>query len=91
MGAETLIFDGQVIDMEIGSQGSNPIVSRVAVTKRRVIPLGSVTRVKRKTSWDIPLHFIETTEDLKVLIPRNVYSNETYSIVCVMNISSFAC
>ncbi|KAH3893570.1 hypothetical protein DPMN_017718 [Dreissena polymorpha] len=46
MAEATLIFDGQVLSLNLGSTDGQPWVAEVRVGKRRVIPPNSVVRVK---------------------------------------------
>ena len=38
MAKGTLIFDNQLINLDMGSQGNTPLVARVTVAKMQVIP-----------------------------------------------------
>ena len=56
MAKGTLIFDNQLINLDMGSQGNTPLVARVTVAKRQVIPPNSVMRVKCAVDHELPVY-----------------------------------
>ena len=50
----TFIFDNQLINLDMGSQGNTPLVVRATVAKRQVIPPNSVMRVKCAVDHELP-------------------------------------
>lgn len=85
MGQGTLTFDGQMIQLNMGSQKGVPIVARVVVGRRQVVPPNSVVRVICKSSDPMPDYFIEPVDGLKVLVPRVVRAAGTIPVMCVVN------
>ena len=90
MGERTLIFDGQCLDMGYSDANTNnstsPIISRVTVAKRRVVPPNSVAMVKCDVHTDMHDYIIEGHEGGKVIVPRTL-DNKTAPMISVMNMT----
>jgi transposase InsO family protein len=87
MGEDTLTFDGQMLKLNVDRQPqtSSPVIGRVTVARRRVVPPNSVTHISCKLDEDLPSYIIEPSGGLSVLVPRTVHSAGTDPVVCVVN------
>lgn len=85
MGRGVLLFDGMEITMDVGKAWGSPVVARVSVDKRRVIPPHSVARVKCTMSQSLPEYVVEPIGNQRFLMPRVVRSSGSEPIVCLLN------
>ena len=81
----TLTFDGQEINLDVGKETQTPIVARVTVAKRQVIPPNSVVRVKCSMDQRLPDYVMEPVEGLKVIAPRVVRGTGQEPLLCLIN------
>ena len=88
MAKGTLIFDNQLINLDIGSQGNTPLVARVTVAKRQVIPPNSVMRVKCAVDHEVPDYVMAPVGVLKVITPTVVRGQDQNPVMCLININS---
>ena len=84
MAKGTLIFDNQLINLDIGSQGSTPLVDRITVAKRQVIPQNSTMGVKCAVGHELP----DYVEGLNVITPRVVRGKGQDPVMCLINPSN---
>ena len=85
MADATLIFDGQTINLDVGSTDGQTRVAEVRVGKRRVIPPNSVVQLKcTMPSYDVD-YIVESFSNSKLLIPRVVRSAGSYLVLCLVN------
>ena len=85
MAQGTLLFDGQILNLNVDSHQGPPQVARVTVSKRRVIPPNSVVQLKCSIDIEMPDYVIEPIQDVKVLVPRVVRAGGTDPIICVLS------
>ncbi|KAH3844605.1 hypothetical protein DPMN_086864 [Dreissena polymorpha] len=85
MADATLIFDGQTINLDIGSTDGQTRVAEVRVGKRRVIPPNSVVQLKcTMPRYDVD-YIVESFSNSKLLIPRVVRSAGSDPVLCLVN------
>lgn len=87
MGKAMLTIGGENIPLNVDATTGDPLVARVTVAKRQVVPPNSVMRLKCSLSKEIPEYLIEPVDNLKVLVPKSVYDGTKAPFVCVMNIT----
>jgi len=80
-------FDGEEIGLNMDQSDGKPLVARVAIAKRRVVPPNTVMKIKCKVNRDMPEFLVEPDEGLKVLVPRSVHSKGKEAVLCVMNVT----
>ncbi|KAH3892264.1 hypothetical protein DPMN_016379 [Dreissena polymorpha] len=85
MAEATLIFDGQVLSLNLGSTDGQPRVAEVRVGKRRVIPPNSVVKVKCNMSKFETDYVVESFGNSKLLVPRVVLSAGSDPVLCLLN------
>lgn len=85
MGQEILTFEGQLIQLNMGSRKGVPVVARVVIGRRQVVPPNSVVRVICKSSDPMPDYFIGPVDGLKILVQRVVHEAGRNPVMCVIN------
>lgn len=84
----TLSVEGEQLDLASGPKGIIPVVSKVVVTKRTVVPPHSVVHVPAQLEREMKQYVIEPcNENLPILIPRCLYNNQNKPVVCLVNAS----
>ena len=87
MSRDELMLCGEVLPLYLGEPKNEPMVARVIVAKRKVIPPNSVTRVQCKLDKQLSEYIVEPENNLKVLIPRTVHDEGKKPSICVVNAS----
>ena len=85
MAQGTLMFDGQILHLNMEDSHGAPHIAKVTVIKRQVIPPNSVVRVKCHLQREMPDYIIEPVEDAKMLIPKILRAAGTDPVLCVLN------
>ncbi len=85
MGNSTLIFNGYEIGMNMGCAENVPLVARVTVAKRRVIPPQSVALVQCNMAAEMLDYVVEPCGEANVFGPRVFRRSGSDPIVCVVN------
>ncbi len=79
---------GKKLDLKVGGRNSSPVVARVTVLKRKVVPPNSVVQLPCKMDATLSDDYVvEAVDGLKVLVPRVVRAGGTEPIVCMVNVS----
>ena len=71
--------------MDVDSGGASPVVSRVRVAKRQVIPPNSVVKIKCKLDQELTSYVVEPLGKARLMIPRVLREGGTDPIICVIN------
>ncbi|KAH3834793.1 hypothetical protein DPMN_108128 [Dreissena polymorpha] len=74
MAEAILIFDGQVLSLDMGSTDGHRQIAEVRVGKRRVVPPNSVMMVKCQMPKSETDYVVESFGNSKLLVPRVVLS-----------------
>ena len=85
VGMGTLVYGGERITLSVDRNSAHPIVSRVSVAKRCVIPPHSIAKVKCTMDGNLGDYMIEPKEDGKVFGPRVLHSDGDVPVMCVIN------
>ena len=87
---EKLTFNigGEMLEMSPGPRRSIPVVSKVVIGKRTVVPPHSVVHVQAKLENQLERYIIEPCDEhLPILIPRCLYNNQDKPSICLVNAS----
>ncbi|VDI80332.1 Hypothetical predicted protein [Mytilus galloprovincialis] len=87
---EKLTFNigGEMLEMSPGPKRSIPVVSKVVIGKRTVVPPHSVVHVQAKLENQLERYIIEPCDEhLPILIPRCLYNNQDKPSICLVNAS----
>ena len=82
MSQGTLLFDDQILNLNVDSHQGPPQVARVTVSKRRVIQPNSVVQLKCSIDVEMPGYVIEPIQNVNVLVLRVVRAGGTDPIMC---------
>ena len=83
----TFIIGGEELNLSSGPKSIIPVVSKVRVEKRTVIPPFSVVHVQVKLDCPLEQYVIEQSEEyLPIMIPRCLY-NHDHPVACLVNLS----
>ena len=85
--ADEMLIDGERIPLKTNFGDGKPVVARVSVSKRVVVPPNSVVRMPCTLNTTFQDYYIEPVNDLKVLMPRTVSTAESDPMVCLVNVS----
>ncbi|VDI04227.1 Hypothetical predicted protein [Mytilus galloprovincialis] len=87
---EKLTFNigGEMLEMSPGPKRSIPVVSKVVIGKRTVVPPHSVVHVQAKLENQLERYIIEPCDEhLPILIPRCLYNHQDKPSICLVNAS----
>ena len=70
MAQGTLMFDGQILNLNMEDSHGAPQIAKITVVKRQVIPPNSVVRVKCHLQREMPDYIIEPVEDARCSFQR---------------------
>ncbi|MES9880179.1 MAG: RNase H-like domain-containing protein [Sedimenticola sp.] len=87
MRQASLLINEETIPLNVDMSKRNPLVARVTVAKRQVVPPNSVMKVSCYLNREMSEYMIESENNTKVLVPKTVYSGTRQPAVCVMNIT----
>ena len=87
IGKGTLTYEGYEITMGMTDCEGQPMVARVTVTQRKVVPPHSVVRIKCAMDTKMPECVIEPSSGLKVTAPRVVSGEGNSPTMCLVNTS----
>ncbi|XP_053400391.1 uncharacterized protein LOC128557239 [Mercenaria mercenaria] len=80
-------FDGEDLHLNVDKASGEPLVARVTVCKRSVVPPNSVMQVKCRVNRAMSESMIEPDEGLRVLVPKTVHGQGSNATQCVVNAS----
>lgn len=83
--SDCLLVNGERIPLTTTFKDDKPVVARVCVTKRTVVPPNSAVRVKCTMNGKLGDYCIEPVADLKLLMPKVVRAANEDPLVCLVN------
>lgn len=89
MQTDTLILKEERIPISTVFKDGKPVVARVSVKKRVVVPPNSAVRLQCKLNTELHEDYcVEPVSHLSVLMPRTVRAKETEPVICLVNITN---
>lgn len=85
MMTDTLVLDDEQVHLHTKFKDDKPVVARVTVTRRFVVPPSSVVRVSGKMYAELQDYYTESLDDIDLAMPRTVRKSKTAPVVCLVN------
>jgi hypothetical protein len=83
-----LKLDGEDISLREVSNGYEPVIARISVAKRKVVPPNSAMYIPCNLDYNMRDVMVEPNENLKIFMPKTLHKEGKEAIVCVLNTSN---